>query len=109
MRKRCRSLWGSASFGLQPSDKVKVILEAIFLLTYYGGFSYIEAYNLPVAYKSWFIDRISQEISQANKSQESGEPGPPPGSRGVQHNTAEAAALMGKHRSDVPSRLRRFT
>jgi hypothetical protein len=29
---------------------------------YYGGFSYKEAYHLPVSYKRWFIERISKEI-----------------------------------------------
>jgi hypothetical protein len=78
-------------------------LEPSFLLTYYGGFSYVEAYNLPVVYKRWWIDRISKEIERANKGEA------PPGSRASHHDNPEVNALMNKTRSSGPARTRRFT
>ncbi len=53
---------GSAFFGLNPSDKEAVILEPIFLLTYHmKNIDYATAYNMPIAYKRWFIERLSKE------------------------------------------------
>ena len=31
---------------------------------YYGGFSYIEGYNMPIVMKRWWIERISKEINK---------------------------------------------
>ena len=68
------------------------------MLMYYMGFSYDEAYNLPIWQREWFIKRINKEI-KASQGQ----------SRSAESNSAEARALMGRNRSHVPSRLRRFT
>jgi hypothetical protein len=38
----------------------------MFHLTYYGGISYREVYNMPVAYKRWLSERIVREISKRN-------------------------------------------
>ena len=71
---------------------------------YYGGFSYTEAYNLPVKYKVWFVNRIAKEINRSN----SGEA--PQGDRSQQNNNPETAALMGRVRSaNTAARNRRFT
>ena len=69
---------------------------------YYGGFTYKEAYNLPVVYKRWWIERIVKEL---NRGEQSGQNT----SRGLHHNTPEAREMMGMQRSEMPSRLRRFT
>ena len=68
---------GCLSFGLSPNDKEAVILEPIFLLMYHGGFSYTEGYNIPVAYKRWFIDRIGRELKGSEGQEESGMPQTP--------------------------------
>ena len=70
---------------------------------YYGGFLYGEAYNLPVTYRRWFIERIGKEFE---KAKEKGGDAP---SRAAHHNTHDVRALQGKARSQVPSRMRRFT
>jgi hypothetical protein len=31
---------------------------------YYGGFSYIEGYNMPIVMKQWWIERINKEINK---------------------------------------------
>lgn len=69
---------------------------------YYGGFTYKEAYNIPVSYKKWFILRLNKELSKGseNGSQQS---------RAVHQNTPEVRSLLGNARSESPSRLRRFT
>lgn len=69
---------------------------------YYGGFTYKEAYNIPVSYKRWFILRLNKELS---RSAEGGNQQ----SRAVHQNTPETRALLGNTRSETPSRLRRFT
>ena len=69
---------------------------------YYGGFSYTEIYNLPVSYKRWFIQRISNEL---NKTAEKGDTQ----TKALHQNTPDIRSLQGKMRSQVPAKLRRFT
>ena len=52
-----------AFFGLTPSDK-EIALEHSFILMYYMGFSYSESYNLPIRYRTWFIERMKKEIEK---------------------------------------------
>lgn len=63
------------------------------------GFTYNEAYNLPIWQRKWFIERINQEFKKSNQEQ----------SRAAHHNTPETRALQGKSRPESPARLRRFT
>lgn len=91
-----------AFFGLRPEDKSDIILEPIFLLMYYGGFTYKEAYNMPVSYKNWFIQRISRELSRTSEQGHTQ-------SRALHDNTPDTRALLGNARTETPSRLRRFT
>jgi len=49
-----------------------MVYEQIFILKYYGGWSFIEAYNLPVKLRGWFVERLAKQIkdesvSEANK------------------------------------------
>lgn len=69
---------------------------------YYMGFTYSDAYNLPVWKRIWFINRTVQEFK---KSSDSGE-NPP--TKAAHQNTPDQRALMGL-RPDAPARLRRFT
>ena len=70
---------------------------------YYMGVSYLEAYNIPVWQRKWFIQRINDEFAKAAKAQ-SGQL-----SKAAHTNTPEARALMGKSSHQVPAKLRRFT
>jgi hypothetical protein len=49
------------------------VYEQFFLLKYHGGWSFIEAYNLPVILRTWFMKRLQKqfktEAAQMNKSQ----------------------------------------
>lgn len=83
-----------AFFGLTPNDK-EFILEQIFNLMYYIGFSYRDAYRLPIFQRKWFIERVVQEIKNTNSSKA--------------HTSSEDNALRGKMRTQSPANLRRFT
>ena len=85
------------SFGLTPTDKEQ-FLEIIFLLMYYMGFSYKEAYDLPIWQREWFIKRINKEIKSSQGQ-----------SHAAHANTPDARAMMNKARAQVPAKLRRFT
>jgi hypothetical protein len=53
-------------FGL--SDKyIESVYEEFFVLKYYGGWSFTEAYNLPVTIRRWFLEKL---IEQMNKEKE---------------------------------------
>jgi hypothetical protein len=73
-------------------------------MMYYMGFSYVEGYNIPVWQRRWFIERIQKEIK---KSSEKG--GDPPPTHAMHQNSPDVRAMMGRQRSMVPAKLRRFT
>tara|TARA_Y100000592_G_scaffold32268_1_gene51290 strand:- start:288 stop:479 length:192 start_codon:yes stop_codon:yes gene_type:complete len=62
---------------------------------YYIGFSYRDAYRLPVFQRKWFIKRVVEEIKNTNSSKG--------------HKSSEENAISGKMRSQTPANLRRFT
>ncbi len=49
------------------------VYEQFFLLKYHGGWSFIEAYNLPIGLRTWFINRLAKQFekekAQAEESQ----------------------------------------
>jgi len=69
---------------------------------YYMGFTYTEAYTVPIWQRHWFIKRINKEIKDASDQGSNG-------SRAAHHNTPGTRTLMGRNRSHTPSRVRRFT
>ena len=63
MRKewRCRS--ERTFFGL--TDKyIEAVYEQFFLLKYHGGWSFTEAYNLPVGLRNWFLKRLEKQFKK---------------------------------------------
>ena len=38
------------------------IYEQFFFLKYSGGWSFSEAYNLPVGLRKWFVDRLLKQL-----------------------------------------------
>jgi len=40
------------------------VYEQFFFLKYYGGWSFIEAYNLPVGLRKWFVERLSKQLQK---------------------------------------------
>jgi len=40
------------------------VYEQFFLLKYFGGWSFFEAYNLPVLIRTWFLKRLQKQMEQ---------------------------------------------
>ena len=72
---------------------------------YYMGFTYKECYDLPIWQRSWFLDRLNREIQKTNENNN----GQGASSRAAHQNDPSTRAMQGRHRSQVPARLRRFT
>ena len=62
---------GQTFFGL-TDEYIEAIYEQFFLMKYHGGWSFIEAYNLPVGLRLWFLKRLQKQFkdeqSQINKA-----------------------------------------
>ena len=56
-------------FGLD-NDYIQNVYEQFFLLKYHGGWSFMEAYNLPIKVRQWFLNRLSEQIEKENKAVE---------------------------------------
>tara|TARA_Y100000310_G_C20407955_1_gene680563 strand:+ start:557 stop:727 length:171 start_codon:yes stop_codon:yes gene_type:complete len=46
---------------------MKQVYEQFFLLKYYGGWSFVEAYNLPVGLRTWFVKRLTKQFEDEKK------------------------------------------
>jgi hypothetical protein len=40
------------------------VYEQFFVLKYHGGWSFIEAYNLPIGLRNWFVQRLSKQFER---------------------------------------------
>tara|TARA_R110000824_G_C15126028_1_gene668560 strand:- start:1053 stop:1265 length:213 start_codon:yes stop_codon:yes gene_type:complete len=56
-------------FGLS-NDYMEQVYEQFFLLKHHGGWSFIEAYNLPVGLRNWFIKRLAKQFEQEKEQVE---------------------------------------
>lgn len=50
-------------FGLSEKYQQNVY-EEFFLLKHHGGWSFIEAYNLPVSLRRWFLERLTKHFEE---------------------------------------------
>ena len=55
-------------FGLTP-EYINHVYEQFFQLKYYGGWSFFEAYNLPVKLRRWFLKKLADQIKKENEQQ----------------------------------------
>ena len=46
------------------------VYNEFFLLKYHGGWSFIEAYNLPVSLRSWFLKRLQRQFDDEAEAYE---------------------------------------
>ena len=46
------------------------VYEQFFLLKYHGGWSFIEAYNLPIGLRNWFVERLAKQFEDEKKQAE---------------------------------------
>ena len=66
MNRNWRSASGLTFFGL--TDKyMETVYEQFFLLKHHGGWSFIEAYNLPVGLRHWFLKRLQKQFEDEKK------------------------------------------
>lgn len=68
---RCHLIW--SFFGLND-EYIESVYEAFFALKYHGGWSFTEAYNLPIPIRDWFVKRLvkqkkeeAEQIEKASK------------------------------------------
>jgi len=55
-------------FGL--TDKYSEnVYEQLFYLKYHGGWSFIEAYNLPIQLRDWWLTRLQKQFDDEAKRQ----------------------------------------
>jgi len=47
---------------------MKSVYEQFFFLKYYGGWSFVEAYNLPIGLRNWFIKRLSEQLEKESEA-----------------------------------------
>jgi len=79
-------------FGL-TNEYMENVYEQFFFLKYSGGWSFSEAYNLPLGLRKWFVERLVKQLETEReaieKNQKGGnsrtqtlsrhnQPGPPP-------------------------------
>jgi len=46
------------------------VYEEFFALKYHGGWSFFEAYNLPIRIRRWFLERLVKQKEDENKAME---------------------------------------
>jgi hypothetical protein len=56
-------------FGL-TNDYIAGVYEELFLLKHHGNWSFMEAYNLPITIRRWFLERLSQQFEEEKKQQD---------------------------------------
>jgi len=50
-------------FGL-TDEYTKDVYEQFFLLKFHGGWSFTEAYNLPIGLREWFVKRMAKHFEE---------------------------------------------
>ncbi len=66
-RLMCRSRL--SFFGL-ADDHMRYVYEEIFILKYYGSWSFIETYNLPLTLRRWFVRRLQEQFELEKEEME---------------------------------------
>tara|TARA_Y100000034_G_C6694925_1_gene306166 strand:+ start:209 stop:373 length:165 start_codon:yes stop_codon:yes gene_type:complete len=46
------------------------VYEQFFTLKYHGGWSFIEAYNLPVGLRLWFLHKLKEQFKREQEAME---------------------------------------
>ena len=61
-------------FGLTETY-MEVVYEQFFYMKYSGGWSFAEAYNLPIGLRKWFFERLIRQLESEKESAESASKG----------------------------------
>ena len=46
---------------------MEMVYEHFFYLKQYGNWSFLEAYNLPIGLRTWFVKRLSKHFEDQNQ------------------------------------------
>jgi len=76
------------------------IYEQFFFLKYSGGWSFSEAYNLPVGLRRWFVERLVQQLEAEKSAIESAQGGGPR----TQTLTSQNQPAIPQHPSNINKR-----
>ena len=49
---------------------MKNVFEQFFFLKHHGGWSFFEAYNLPIKIRTWFVNRLIKQFEDEKKANE---------------------------------------
>jgi len=44
------------------------VYEQFFFLKYHGGWSFTEAYNLPIKIRRWFVERLVKQLAEEKEA-----------------------------------------
>ncbi len=58
---------GQTFFGL-TDEYMEQVYEQFFILKHFGGWSFIEMYNLPVGLRLWWIDRLQKQFEEEKQA-----------------------------------------
>jgi len=47
---------------------MKNVYEVFFFMKYFGGWSFFEAYNLPVGLRKWFAERLAEQLKKESEA-----------------------------------------
>lgn len=53
-------------FGLS-SEYIQAVYEQFFYMKYSGGWSFTEAYNLPIGLRNWFFNRLVKQLKDESE------------------------------------------
>jgi len=95
MSRKWRFRSGRNFFGL-TAEYIESVYEQFFFLKYSGGWSFIEAYNLPVGLRKWFVERLIKQIETENEAIESASKGRGKSQTLSAHNQPQVPGMMGK-------------
>jgi hypothetical protein len=59
------------------------VYEQFFFLKYSGGWSFSEAYNLPIGLRNWFVQRLVKQLEMEKEAVESASKGSGGGSQAL--------------------------
>jgi len=83
-------------FGL-TDEYMENVYEQFFFLKYSGGWSFSEAYNLPLGLRRWFVERLASQIEKENEEIERASSG---GNSTQTLSNANQPALPPQYRED---------
>ncbi len=80
-------------FGL-TDEYMENVYEQFFFLKYSGGWSFSEAYNLPIGLRLWFVKRLIKQLEAEKEATEKASKGRKGSQELTQHNSPRMPAEL---------------